>query len=404
MVIIMKRKVFISPYLRLTLILMLVLVLVSGCSANADASPQSDQPQKEPEQQQEQQEQQDQGKDQANESIDSRTITDMLGREITIPHQVETVATLGSAARLLTYADCADRITGLSDLEKEVNPGMPYAYINRDYFQTLTSVSSGGASSETYEEALLMLQPDLIFTNNTDVDAMNTLQEKLQIPIVILNYDGIFDESVYQALDLIGQIMGTEDHCQMIVDNMKNWQEDLDSRTKDISPSDKPSVYCGAVSYRGAHGIDGTYGAFPPLLAINANNVVDELNTSGPLMIDKEQLLVWNPDYIFLTPNNMYLVNDDFKENPDFYNQLDAVKKGHLYSQINYNYYGTNIELAIVDAYYAGKILYPQAFEDIDFNEKSDEIFKTMLKNPYLDILNTSGNRFEALTLEENHQ
>ena len=100
---------------------------------------------------------------------------------------------------------------------------------------------------------------------------------------------------------------------------MKSWQKDLNSRTKDIPDGKKPSVYAGAVSFRGGHGIEGTYGKYPPFTAIHAKNVVDETGKSGALLIDKEKLAVWNPDIIFLTPDNMNLVNQDDSSNPGFY-------------------------------------------------------------------------------------
>ena len=41
------------------------------------------------------------------------------------------------------------------------------------------------------------------------------------------------------------------------------------------------------------------------------------------------------------------------------------------------------MEIAIADAYYAGKIIYPKRFEDIDPEKKSDEIFTVLLGEPY---------------------
>jgi iron complex transport system substrate-binding protein len=41
-----------------------------------------------------------------------------------------------------------------------------------------------------------------------------------------------------------------------------------------------------------------------------------------------------------------------------------------------YNYYHTNIEIALADAYFIGKILYPQRFADIEPAAKADAIFR----------------------------
>lgn len=331
----------------------------------------------------------------------TRTITDMLGREVEIPETIENVVAIGATARMLTYAGCADKIVGITDLEKECSPGMPYAYINSDSFSKLTGVAPGGVSGEIYDEALATLAPDIIFTSFSEIDQVNTMQAKLNIPVVALSYKGIFSDSVYDALTLVGDIMGAQDRCTELIAAMKGWQKDLNDRTKDIADADKPSVYAGAVSFRGGHGIEGTYANYPPFTAINAKNVVDEAGKDGALLIEKEKLVVWDPDIIFLTPGNMSLVNEDYKTNPSYYTNLKAVKNGNVYSQIDYNYYGTNIELSIADAYYAGVIVYPKAFSDIDFEKKADEIFKEMLGKPYMQVLKDNGNGFGKITIGE---
>lgn len=331
----------------------------------------------------------------------TRTIRDMADREVEIPATVNTVAALGATARILTYAGCADKIVGLTDLEKKGDAGMPYCYVNSDKFADLTSIASGGASSETYEEALATLKPDVIFTSFSDIEQVKTMQDKLGIPVISFSYQGIFSDSVYAALALVGDVMGTQERCAGLIASMKDWQEELNDRTENIADTEKPTVYAGAVSFSGGHGIEGTYGQYPPFVAINAKNVVDETGEKSSVLIDKEKILVWDPDIIFLTPSNMHLVNEDYKTNPSLYTNLKAVKNGDVYTQINYNYYGTNIELAIVNAYYAATVVYPDKFSDIDFEKKADEIFTQMLGAPYMQVLRDNGNGFGKITIGE---
>ena len=56
-------------------------------------------------------------------------------------------------------------------------------------------------------------------------------------------------------------------------------------------------------------------------------------------------------------------------------------------------------ELAIADAYYAGSIIYPEAFADVDFNAKAEEIFNTMIGMDYLKILDDNGYGFGPITI-----
>ena len=59
------------------------------------------------------------------------------------------------------------------------------------------------------------------------------------------------------------------------------------------------------------------------------------------------------------------------------------------------------MELAIVDAYYAGTVLYPECFEDLDFEAKADEIFTALLGQPYLQVLKDNNNSFGQIDIAE---
>ena len=65
---------------------------------------------------------------------DTRVITDVFGRQVEIPNEVNSVAALGSAARLIVYAGGVDKITGCTEMELRGAPGMPFAYANKEHF------------------------------------------------------------------------------------------------------------------------------------------------------------------------------------------------------------------------------------------------------------------------------
>lgn len=329
------------------------------------------------------------------------TITDMMGREVEIPAKVDKIAAVNSAARFLTYAGAADKLVGVTDLDKKGEPGMPYAYVNKEKFKDLPSTGSGGSEDATYAEELVTIAPDLIFAFTGDAAALDELSKQTGIPVVGLYATDMFADDFLGSLALIGSIMGTEEQAAKVTEAIKGWQKELNDRTKDIAEEDKPSVYMGGMGFRGPHGFEGTCGLYPPFTAINAKNVVDETGETGSMLIDLEKVTVWDPEIIFVNPSNMYLINEDYEKNQAFYDNLTAVKEGRLYSQVSYNYNSTNMEIAIADAYYAGCVIYPEAFEDVDFNEKAEEIFTTMLGEEYLSVLSEAGIGFGRLTIGE---
>ncbi len=333
---------------------------------------------------------------------ETRTVTDAFGRRVEIPGKVETVAAIGGAARILTYAGCADKLVGVTEMNKENTSKMPFSVINAEHFAGIASVSNGGPNETPFIEELIRIAPDVIFAH-TDQSTLQNVADKTGIPTVGIYPEGMFDGTFYFALELIGEIMGMEEHCSQVIDYIKECQADLEARTKDIPDEEKPTVYTGAVSFSGAHGIDGTHALYPPFTAIHAKNVVDEIDNpkSAAFLIDMEKITMWDPDIIFLNPANMHLVNEDYAKNKAFYEGLKAVQNGEVYSQIPYTCNWTNMELAIADAYYAGKVIYPEQFADVDVVKKADEIFAVMLGQPFYEKLAADGYKFEKITIGE---
>jgi iron complex transport system substrate-binding protein len=160
-------------------------------------------------------------------------------------------------------------------------------------------------------------------------------------------------------------------------------------------------VLGAAATFKGAHGIDGVYCKSAVLGAILANDVTEGLSDKASgVLIDKEQIIGWNPQYIFFDSGGVGLVQADYKEIPEFYAQLIAVENGNLYQYPSSTSYYSNVEIPIVNAYYVASILYPEQFKDIDFEAKANEIFKFFLGvDDYLDNLEAVGAGYCKVTL-----
>jgi iron complex transport system substrate-binding protein len=366
---------------RFSIIFLLVLALpiISGCNAVAQA-----------------------GGDQV-------TVTDLLGREVSIPAKVARVVAIGPGAlRLYVYAGDLDYLVGVEQIEADDPTGRPYLLANPGLAE-LPVIGQGGPNNTPDPEKILTITPDVIFsTYATEASVADELQAKTGIPVVVLSYGGsgfgttaIFDQIVQDSLLLVGQVSGTMEKAQAAADFIQQAQQDLDARTKDIPEANRPTVYVGGLGSRGTHGIESTQGQYALLDVIHAKNVVDETGESGSLMIDKEKLLEWNPDFIFIDQGGYAAVLEDDQKNSTFYDSLSAVQGGQIYAQLPYNYYNTNIGTAIADAYYLGKILYPAAFVDIDPEQKADEIYQALLGQPVYDQMAAAFGRFGPLTLSD---
>jgi iron complex transport system substrate-binding protein len=329
------------------------------------------------------------------------TVTDLAGRQVELTVPVNRIIGLTSALRFITCVDGAKKVVGIEDINLKATDGLTYNMAYYDELSKLPVVGVGGAKAAANLEKLVEVKPDVIFTGFSDKSQADDLQSKTGIPVVVLSYgNSIFDDAFYKSLNIVGKITGDETRAQQVVDYIKNCQKDLNDRTKGISNDKKPTVYVGAVSHAGSHGIESTRASYPPFVSLNARNVADETGKSGSIDIDKEKLLSWNPDIIFIDEGGLTLVKQDYQKDPKFYQSLKAVKDGHVYGLLPYVYNGTNIDTAIADCYYIGKVLYPEQFKDIDPVKKADEIYKFFLNKPLYERLAKSSGGFKQITLD----
>ncbi len=340
------------------------------------------------------------------EAKDKITIKDMAGREVTIPKKVQRIVALSSTLRFVVYLKETDKIVGMEASEKKEvnNPSRPYLSALRKKIDIIPTVGEGGSGRLPDFEKLISVAPDIIFTTNIDSEQADIIQQRVNIPVVVLDYGGIgiLDiNSVYNTLSLLGKILNAEKREKELKDYINKTLQDLKKRTENITEKQKPTVYVGAVSYRGAHGITSTQGSYPPLEWVNALNVAKLLNKEGPIFIDKEQLLLWNPDVIFIDNGGLSLVSEDYKKNGSFYKKLKAVKNNRVYSILQYNNYFTNLELAIANSYFIGKVIYPDRFYDIDPPKKSEEIIKFFVGLPIYSEIKSQTKGYGIITFRE---
>lgn len=309
------------------------------------------------------------------------TIKDMAGRQVAVPEKVSRIVALSGTLRFVAYLKEIDKVVGIESAEKKeiYNAGRPFLAAMRGTAEKIPIIGEGGAGKLPDFEKLIAAAPQVIFTTGIDPAHADTIQQRTNIPVIVLNYGGVGlleTDAVADSLILMGKILKAEKRATEIKDFISKTLKDLQRRTDKIAQNKKLSVYIGAVNYRGAHGITSTQGFYPPLEWINAMNVANAIGKQGSVFIDREKLLVWDPDVIFIDTGGFSLVSDDYIKDPVYYQKLKAVKNKRIYSTLQYNNYFTNIELAFVNAYFAGKILYPDRFSDIDPVKKANEIIR----------------------------
>lgn len=333
------------------------------------------------------------------------TVTDGFGRTVSIPENIESVVCSGSGSlRYLVYLQAQDLVVGVDSLEKQEAEieGRPYALANpqlKDY--PLIGESRG----KDDPEKIIQIGPQVVLkagttgqTSAANAAEADSLQEKTDISVISFPYGSLNNEEkkaeMYSSLRIMGETVGKEERAEEVIAYIEATIKDLESRTADIPESERKTVYIGGVNSAGAHGIISTEPAYAPFLWVNANNVAAGMGADHA-DIAKEALVDWDPEYIFIDLGTLQLGNEgaigELKTDSSL-TGLSAVKNGNVYGVIPYNFYSTNYESVLANAYFVGKVLYPDQFEDIDPEAKADEIYTFFIGKPVFSDLNGQYN------------
>lgn len=271
--------------------------------------------------------------DATQETAETREITDMAGRKVTVPaaENIESVFSAGPVAAIFLYMVAPDKLLGwnyeLNDVEKS---------IILDKYQDLPNFGMG--DSVNYE-AVIAANPTIAINSGKINDAMvsdcDALSESLGIPVVAV--DNELNNSA-EAFRFMGELLGVEDHAEELAQYAEQVFTDINALS-DIPEEKKVSVYFGNGEDSLETAPRGSQHA-QILDAINAVNVADlELGDGSRVQISAEQLLAWDPDVIVVNgepkaDKSGNSAAEDILSNPD-YASLKAVQDQKVYGTPN---------------------------------------------------------------------
>ena len=271
--------------------------------------------------------------DATQETAETREITDMAGRKVTVPaaENIESVFSAGPVAAIFLYMVAPDKLLGwnyeLNDVEKS---------IILDKYQDLPNFGMGDAVNY---EAVIAANPTIAINsgkiNDTMVSDCDALSESLGIPVVAV--DNELNNSA-EAFRFMGELLGVEDHAEELAQYAEQVFTDINALS-DIPEEKKVSVYFGNGEDSLETAPRGSQHA-QILDAINAVNVADlELGDGSRVQISAEQLLAWDPDVIVVNgepkaDKSGNSAAEDILSNPD-YASLKAVEDQKVYGTPN---------------------------------------------------------------------
>ena len=97
----------------------------------------------------------------------------------------------------------------------------------------------------------------------------------------------------------------------------------------------------------------------------------------------------------------MDMVNEEYGANPDYFASVRAVREDNVYTMPSFNNASTNITYCLMDGYWTGMVLYPEAFTDTTMEAVSERILTFMLGTNYYEDMMEQGLYYGKITMGE---
>lgn len=307
------------------------------------------------------------------------TVIDDLGYEITINEKPQRVVIADLPPLVHTYYVANGGMDGLIGAPTDnalVDTMLPIVYPSTADLET-----GFRENGDINIEELMALEPDLILYRSDNAETAEIIRGTGVTAVAFQTYTvhgGNTVNAVSSWLDKLGKILGKEERAEEIKEKSYEMMGLVQSRMWNINEEDKTSMlYFNGLSIEDDRlnvSGNGLFGKFWAEIAEADDLGSKDIN--GAKVIDIEQLYTYNPDVIFLTFSKSK--PEDLYADP-LYAELNAVKEKRVYNAPlgMFSWYGPSTDVALSFLWHS-KILYPEAFEDINVVELTKEHYKDL--------------------------
>lgn len=310
------------------------------------------------------------------ETVGSKNVTDMIGRDVEIPASVSNVVATSPPMTTVLYMIAPDKLKAVNfqwtDDEMKYVPSQ---------YQNLPVVGGWyGTQDGSYEE-FIASEPDIVIESideggDGDASTVKERQDKFgSIPVIAVK-DTTSVEKIGESITFMGEVVGAQDKAKELNDFNDRYLKIIKDKSSKLTDSNKKTVYY-------AQGDDGlqtnpshsTHGQLIDLVGgVNVADSVAQGNTTSGVQVSIEQVISWNPDVIITNDPEFYA---SIYDNPNW-NKLDAVKNKEVYlsPQSPFKWFdrpvGANM---IIGAPWTAKAIYPDDYKDINMVDATKEFY-----------------------------
>lgn len=327
-------------------------------------------------------------------ALADRTVTDQIGREVTIPDTVERAVVLQhQTLNISVQLDAQGQVAGvLDEWKKQLGP---------DFARLAPGIEDlgtpGGLTSVNIEE-LLALKPDVVFVTNYAPAEMREQIESVGLPVVAISLLDVppeeavkqspvvsgdeaaaYDTGFREGVRLIAEVFGKAEAGEDLIAAATESRALVAERLADVAESDRVRAYMANPDLT-TYGT-GKYTGLMMAYAGAKNVAADSIQ--GYKQVTMEEILGWNPQVIFVQDRYPQVV-DEIKAGAAW-QPIDAVTAGRVWLMPEYaKAWGYPMpEAMALGELWMAKTLYPERFEDIDMEAHADGYYRRFYRVPY---------------------
>lgn len=338
-------------------------------------------------------------------AAETKVITDMRGKEITVPADPQRVFILdkGLIAHSMKALGVEDTIIGSggivgTTITEPIDLDTVYL------IPALLNYGDAGypQAGEVNYEKVAFTNPDLIlllqseYTKNQFAEQTEQTINRLEsfgIPLVVINGPGYYQppsiDATYDTISLLGQIFNKQGRADEVVSYLKQQEQMISERTGSVPENERPkTLYIGLRNETEGVVWGGEYGdaKFSESIA-HIRNVVSE-DERG--MKSAEQLNTLNPDVIILATNSVLPDPDLLYTEPySSLREINAVKNKQVGALGKLTWWGDFRLDTPTILLISAKTVYPDQFADINVY--------SWLMDHYKELFGLSGSEAEEL-------
>ncbi len=220
--------------------------------------------------------------------VSAKRITDMAGRDVTIPYKITRILPYDSKTSILLFPVAKDVMSA-----KSIIPGSKTHQFISDDYNKMAEIDVKNI------EAVLVNNPQVIiagtFIGKGNYERFNKLQKRTHIPLIIIDLSLYNLNNTYQFLS---SILTQNDACKACISFLTSFYNQC-SELMNKNEAPTKSIYYTI----GGSGLttDPSGSKHTEVLDfLNLNNVAKiAIPNGGHANVNMEQILEWNPEYIF---------------------------------------------------------------------------------------------------------